>query len=212
MLGSLRDLFLHHPAYRFGRLDLPRDEHRPRSGLEECEELERRKFLVDEFEEQWRQSPPSSFVRDLAAMLLILLALWGVASLSSVLFDSAPLQREQVSTEAIRDATFQAHAASGVNSQVDLMPCRFGACADHQQAQVLRRIPDTVQACLPERIHPVSRQYLDAFLLGHISRAQFRRSFPLPSSDYLAVQDCIIAAVETLAQTDFMAPPAAHRD
>jgi hypothetical protein len=70
-------------------------------------------------------------------------------------------------------------------------------------------IPDLVRACLPEHLHPVSRQYLDAFLLGHISRAQFLRGFPLPNSDYLPVEDCIIAAIDTATEAE-LAAPAAH--
>ncbi len=83
-----------------------------------------------------------------------------------------------------------------------------GACADHQQAPVVVAIPDPVQACLPEHLHPVSTQYLAAFLLGHISRAQFLRGFPLPNSDYLSVEDCIIAAIDTPTEAELAAPAA----
>jgi hypothetical protein len=96
MLSPWHDLFRHHPAYRFGRLDLPRDRVRPGSPLDELEELERHKPLIDEFERHWAQSqPPTSFVGDLAAMLLIFLALWGAASL---FHDGSPQQREQMAT------------------------------------------------------------------------------------------------------------------
>jgi hypothetical protein len=64
-----------------------------------------------------------------------------------------------------------AHDSTGGNDGVAFIACQSDACADHQQAPVVVAIPDPVQACLPEHLHPVSRQYLDAFLLGHISRA-----------------------------------------
>ncbi len=86
--------------------------------------------------------------------------------------------------------------------------CQSGACADRLQAPVVVAMPDPVQACLPEHLHPVSRQYLDAFLLGHISRAQFLRGFPLPNSDYLSVEDCIIAAIDTPTEVELAAPAA----
>jgi hypothetical protein len=97
MLSPLHDLFRYHPAYRFGRLDLSRDRVRPGSPLEEFEELERRKPHIDELEQQWaRLERPASLVGDLAAMLLIFLALWGVASL---FHEGSPQQREQMATE-----------------------------------------------------------------------------------------------------------------
>jgi hypothetical protein len=99
MSDPLHDLFRHHPAYHFGRLDLSRDRVRARSGLDEFEELERGKPIVDEFDAQWRRSSwsPPRFVGDVAAMLLILFALWGVASL----FHGGSLRQspEQVATE-----------------------------------------------------------------------------------------------------------------
>jgi hypothetical protein len=91
-----------------------------------------------------------------------------------------------------------AAAVGGSNSDVD----------DYQQAPVVVPIPDPVRACLPDYLHPVSRQYLDAFLLGHISRAQFLRGFPLPNSEYLPVEDCIIAAIDTLAEAELATPAA----
>jgi hypothetical protein len=60
--------------------------------------------------------------------------------------------------------------------------------------------------CLPEHLHLFSRQYLDAFLAGHISRAQFLRGFPLPNSDHLPVEDCIIAAIDTATEAELAAP------
>jgi hypothetical protein len=104
MFNPWHDLFRHHPAYHFGRSsDLPRDRGRPKSGLEEFDELERRKPIVDEFEEQWRRPSwtPPSFAGDLAATLLILLALWGVASLfhDGIPQQQASQQKEEMATE-----------------------------------------------------------------------------------------------------------------
>ena len=102
-----------------------------------------------------------------------------------------------------------ARDSRGENGGVAFIACEAGTCADSQQAPVVVAIPEPVRACLPEDIHPVSRQYLDAFLLGHISRAQFMRGFPLPNSDYIAVEDCIIAAIDTWAEAE-LAPPVAR--
>jgi hypothetical protein len=49
-----------------------------------------------------------------------------------------------------------------------------------------------IAACLPARLHPVSRDFLDAFLAGDISAQHFRRFFHLPNSDYLEVGRCIL--------------------
>jgi hypothetical protein len=104
MFSPWHDLFRYHPAYRFGRpSDLPRDWNRPKTAFGEFEELERRKPRFDEYEEQWRQSywTPPSFAGDLAATLLILLALLGVASLfhDGSSRQQAGQQPEQMATE-----------------------------------------------------------------------------------------------------------------
>lgn len=55
---------------------------------------------------------------------------------------------------------------------------------------------DTLIAnCLPERLHPVSKMFLEAWLNGEMSTAQFLRWFHMPNSDYLDVAQCILAAV-----------------
>ena len=52
-----------------------------------------------------------------------------------------------------------------------------------------------VMACLPERLHPVSRMILEAFLDGRITRQDFLWGFHLPNSDYLHLTDCILRAI-----------------
>lgn len=57
-------------------------------------------------------------------------------------------------------------------------------------------VDDTlIASCLPERLHPVSMQFLEAWLNGEMSTAQFLRWFHMPNSDYLEVAQCILAAV-----------------
>jgi hypothetical protein len=52
------------------------------------------------------------------------------------------------------------------------------------------------QTCLPEeRLHPVSRMFLDNWLAGDLSTGQFLRLFHLPNSDYLSVSECILKVV-----------------
>lgn len=48
-------------------------------------------------------------------------------------------------------------------------------------------------ACeFPERLHPVSRVFLDAFLDGRMTAAQFKRFFSLPNSDYIPLAECLV--------------------
>ncbi|NIR28974.1 MAG: hypothetical protein GWN84_06600 [Gammaproteobacteria bacterium] len=44
----------------------------------------------------------------------------------------------------------------------------------------------------PERLHPVSRLFLDAFLEGRMSAAEFQRFFSLPNSDYIPLAECLV--------------------
>ena len=62
-------------------------------------------------------------------------------------------------------------------------------------------MPGTVElkaelvACLPERLHPVSRLFLEQWLSGQISTTEFLRFFHMPNSDYLEVAQCLLSAV-----------------
>ena len=61
-------------------------------------------------------------------------------------------------------------------------------------------MPPEIQACLPPRLHPVSRMFLDSFLAGRISRQDFLWAFHLPNSDYLPVAQCIVRTLAELAK------------
>ncbi|MEX0808043.1 MAG: hypothetical protein WD044_04890 [Dongiaceae bacterium] len=50
-------------------------------------------------------------------------------------------------------------------------------------------------ACLPEQLHPVSAQILNAFLEGRLTEWDFRWGFHLPNSDYLPISECILVAL-----------------
>lgn len=52
-----------------------------------------------------------------------------------------------------------------------------------------------VQACLPDRLHPISEQFLEAWLAGEMSTSSFLRWFHMPNSDYLDVAQCVLATV-----------------
>jgi hypothetical protein len=56
-------------------------------------------------------------------------------------------------------------------------------------------MPPEVEACLPERLHPVSRMILEGFLEGRFTKADFLWGFHLPNSDYLEVAQCILQAL-----------------
>ncbi|MCR9219798.1 MAG: hypothetical protein NXI21_06190 [Alphaproteobacteria bacterium] len=49
-----------------------------------------------------------------------------------------------------------------------------------------------VADCLPDRLHPMSAQYLDYFLDGTWTIEEFLRWFHMPNSDYLPVALCIL--------------------
>lgn len=59
-------------------------------------------------------------------------------------------------------------------------------------------MPPAIARCLPDQLHPVSRDFLDAWLAGDMSTAMFLRFFHLPNSDYLDVGRCILAAVAAM--------------
>ena len=44
-----------------------------------------------------------------------------------------------------------------------------------------------ILSCLPERLHPVSRMFLEIWLAGDLSTVEFLRWFHMPNSDYLPV-------------------------
>lgn len=54
-------------------------------------------------------------------------------------------------------------------------------------------------ACLPGRLHPVSRMFLEAWLAGDIGTPTFRRFFHMPNSDYLEVSKCLVAARKAIS-------------
>ncbi len=58
-------------------------------------------------------------------------------------------------------------------------------------------MPDSISVVtlgceFPERLHPVSRLFLDAFLEGRMSAAEFQRFFSLPNSDYIPLAECLV--------------------
>ena len=59
-------------------------------------------------------------------------------------------------------------------------------------------IDPRLQACLPKRLHPVSRMFLESWLAGRISTQIFRRYFHMPNSDYLPVSACLIATAHRI--------------
>ncbi len=48
-------------------------------------------------------------------------------------------------------------------------------------------------ACnFPDRLHPASSLFLDAFLEGRMTTQEFLRFFSLPNSDYIPLAKCFI--------------------
>ena len=52
-----------------------------------------------------------------------------------------------------------------------------------------------VEACLPERLHPMSRLFLDRWFGGAMPTMQFLRWFHMPNSTYLLVARCLLSVV-----------------
>lgn len=52
-----------------------------------------------------------------------------------------------------------------------------------------------ISLCLPDRLHPVSEMFLDYYLRGEMTTAEFMRWFHMPNSDYIEVGRCIVRAV-----------------
>jgi len=59
----------------------------------------------------------------------------------------------------------------------------------------LALMPQSLLVCLPDRLHPVSQMFLEHWLAGHMTTAEFLRWFHMPNSSYLPVAQCILAAV-----------------
>ncbi len=59
----------------------------------------------------------------------------------------------------------------------------------------MRTIREDILVCLPERLHPVSRMFLENWLAGDMSTAEFLRWFHMPNSAYLPVAECVLAVV-----------------
>ena len=56
-------------------------------------------------------------------------------------------------------------------------------------------MPTKILLCLPEHLHPLSQQFLEAWLSGEMPTAEFLRWFHMPNSDYLPVAQCLLKAV-----------------
>jgi hypothetical protein len=44
----------------------------------------------------------------------------------------------------------------------------------------------------PDRLHPASRLFLEAFLEGRMTTQEFLRFFSLPNSDYIPLAKCFV--------------------
>jgi hypothetical protein len=56
-------------------------------------------------------------------------------------------------------------------------------------------IRQDILVCLPERLHPISQIFLDHWLAGEMTTAEFLRWFHMPNSAYLEVAECLLAVV-----------------
>lgn len=56
-------------------------------------------------------------------------------------------------------------------------------------------LPAEAAACLPDRLHPVSRYFLERWLDGGLTTPEFLRWFHMPNSDYLEVGRCLLTAL-----------------
>jgi hypothetical protein len=56
--------------------------------------------------------------------------------------------------------------------------------ASPRQPETGERMPPEIEACLPARLHPVSRMFLEAFLAGRITQQDFLwpSTCPIPTT------------------------------
>jgi len=95
------------------------------------------------------------------------------------------------------------YAAAPLHAPAGIPAARVEARdADARPAARPSGIDARLLACLPERLHPVSRMFLDAWLVGTIGTPTFRRFFHMPNSDYLEVSECLVAVREAIPSTD----------
>lgn len=64
--------------------------------------------------------------------------------------------------------------------------------------QLAMAIHPRLLACLPPRLHPVSRKLLEAWVSGRLSTPTFQRFFHMPNSDYLPVGECLVQVMADL--------------
>ena len=60
------------------------------------------------------------------------------------------------------------------------------------RTMTIYRVVQALLVCLPERLHPVSRMFLELYIQGRITTHDFLWAFHLPNSDYLPVAACIV--------------------
>ncbi len=58
-------------------------------------------------------------------------------------------------------------------------------------------MPPQILICLPERLHPVSQRFLEAWLAGDMETKDFLRWFHMPNSSYLEVAQCLLKAMQS---------------
>ncbi|MGF1592132.1 MAG: hypothetical protein ACFCUW_02565 [Kiloniellaceae bacterium] len=58
-----------------------------------------------------------------------------------------------------------------------------------------RDIRQDIFICLPEHLHPVSRNFLEHWLAGNLATDEFLRWFHMPNSAYLTIAECVMAVV-----------------
>ncbi|WP_193369180.1 hypothetical protein [Pelagibius marinus] len=84
------------------------------------------------------------------------------------------------------------HSASGDGpSKIS----RRSAAAKPDQHAGAKAIRQDILVCLPEHLHPVSQMFLENWLAGEMTTAEFLRWFHMPNSAYLPVAKCVLAVV-----------------
>ncbi len=58
-----------------------------------------------------------------------------------------------------------------------------------------QEIRQDILICLPDRLHPVSQMFLERWLSGDMTTAEFLRWFHMPNSSYLSVAECLLAVI-----------------
>ena len=163
--------------------------------------------------EWWNERPAHALTRLAIVLVSLLLVLaWGVyaglsgSRLRAALFEAT----ERGDADAVRALLASGGSASAQHADGTALLHWAQEHGHRELAMLLAAITPAVEpfgtpaaaprasagCVLPRRMHRASRVFLDHYIEGDLTVAEFRRLFSLPNSDYLGLGACLIALYE----------------